>query len=423
MKLLGITAEYNPFHNGHAYHIREAKARTGCDSVIALMSGDFVQRGTPALVSKYTRAEAALRNGADIVIELPVFSATASAERFAEGAVRAFNALGVDAVSYGVECEGSDAVYVVGHEGSDALLAKTSASVRKAAAFFAEESTEYRALLKEGLASGKSYPVARRDAYCALTGDDTSFLSTPNNILAIEYEKAGIRFGASFESVPIARVGSGYHDTEGGTFASATAIRKMVEEKAFENEEIGITFPATLAPLYKDAFRHPVFPDDLSAALFSALHGRTWEELAQYYDVSEDTAKRLAEASKQPFTWTSLSEALHERSHTQSHVNRALCHILLGITKEKENRFRLSEQIPYLHVLGIRKGSEALLGQLAASSPAPLLVRLTKDMRTLSAEARDLFETELNATALYSHIRFGKGASDPEERTRKFLAV
>ncbi|MBO7631129.1 MAG: nucleotidyltransferase family protein, partial [Lachnospiraceae bacterium] len=107
MKLLGITAEYNPFHNGHAYHIREAKARTGCDSVIALMSGDFVQRGTPALVSKYTRAEAALRNGADIVIELPVFRATASAERFAEGAVRAFNALGVDAVSYGVECEGS----------------------------------------------------------------------------------------------------------------------------------------------------------------------------------------------------------------------------------------------------------------------------------------------------------------------------
>ena len=109
MKLLGITAEYNPFHNGHAYHIREARRRSGCDSVIVLQSGNFVQRGTPAVMDKYVRAEAALRNGADIVIELPVFSAAASAELFSEGAVRAFADLGVDAVSYGVECGGGEA--------------------------------------------------------------------------------------------------------------------------------------------------------------------------------------------------------------------------------------------------------------------------------------------------------------------------
>ena len=406
MKTLGITAEYNPFHNGHAYHIREAKARTGCDSVIALMSGDFVQRGTPALVSKYVRAEAALRLGADIVIELPVYSATASAERFAEGAVRAFTDLSVDAVSYGVECDDN--------------LDETAASIQTAASFFAEESDGYRAVLKEKLAAGMSFPAARLEAYTAVCGDSPAFLSTPNNILAIEYEKAKIRLGAGFESVPVARVGSGYHDTDANEYASATAIRKMVEEKS---ESINVTFPAELKEIYADAFRYPVFPDDLSSALFSALHGRTWEELAQYSDISEDTAKRLADAAKHPFTWTSLTEALHERSHTQSHVNRALCHILLGITKEAENRYRLSAHTPYLHVLGIRKGAEALLGKLASSSPVPLLVRLTKDMRALPAETSGLFETELNATALYSHILYGKGAEPEEERLRKFLAV
>ena len=423
MKILGITAEYNPFHNGHAYHIREAKARTGCDSVIALMSGDFVQRGTPAIVSKYVRAEAALRCGADIVIELPVYSATASAEGFAEGAIRAFSDLGVDTVSYGIECNGENGLTTIADQ------------IRKAAGFFASEPEPYREQLKKGLSEGLSYPAARAAAYETVTGESAAFLSGPNTILAIEYEKAIIRRGVKFESVPVARKGSGYHDTEADEYASATAIRKMVEERRPTGnsqcsetgvdgpDSLAVTFPAVLSDLYGEAFRYPVFPDDLSSVLFSALHGRTWEELAQYSDISEDTAKRLAEVAKHPFTWTSLTEALHERSHTQSHVNRALCHILLGITKEAENRYRLPAHTPYLHVLGIRKGAEALLGSLASASPAPLLVRLTKDMRALSDEARGLFETELNATALHSHILYGKGAATTEERLRKFLVV
>ena len=433
MKLLGITAEYNPFHNGHAYHIREAKARTGCDSVIALMSGDFVQRGTPAVIGKYDRAEAALRNGADIVIELPVYSATASAERFAEGAVRAFADLGVDTISFGIECiegngtqnggeaQNADVAYVnSASKNSAESLSKTSAQIRAAAAFFAEEPEAYRALLKEGLSSGLSYPAARQNAYTALNGEDASFLSTPNNILAIEYEKAMIRLGTSLKSAPVARIGSGYHDTDAGRYASATAIRAMIEGNS---DGLSESFPENLSGLYESAFRHPVFPDDLSSVLYAAVHGRTAEELAQYSDISDDTAKRLAEASKKPFTWTSLTEALRERSHTLTHVNRVLCHILLGITKEAENRYRLPAHTPYLHVLGIRKGCEALLGQIASSAAAPLLVRLTKDMRSLTPEARELFETDLNATALYSHIQYGKGVPTDEERTRKFLIV
>ena len=405
MKLLGITAEYDPFHNGHAYHIREAKLRSGCDSLVVLMSGDFTQRGTPAIMDKYVRAEAALRNGADIVIELPVYSATASAEGFAEGAMRAFSDLGVDCISYGVEC---------GEKPEE-----TVAQIREAASFFAEEPEEFRTLLKEALAEGMSYPVARHSAYRKLTGEDGAFLSSPNNILAIEYEKAMLRLKASFTSVPIARAGKGYHDPSPSELASATAIRKLI----IEDSSLSETVPMNLLSLYEEPAKHPVTADDLSGALFSALHGRSWQELAEFSDVSADTAKRLTEASKKPFTWTSLTEDLRERSHTLTHVNRALCHILLNITKDDEQRYRAAAHVPYLHVLGIRKEAAPLLGQLADRSPAPLLVRLGKDMKTLPEDASRLFDRELAATALFSHILYGKGVATTEERVRKFMIV
>lgn len=410
MKLLGITAEYDPFHNGHAYHIREAKLRSGCDSLVVLMSGDFTQRGTPAIMDKYVRAEAALQNGADIVIELPVYSATASAEGFAEGAVRAFSDLGVDAVSYGVECA---------ETGSEDTLSDTVAKIRAASSFFAEEPEEFRVLLKEGLAEGLSYPVARHSAYRKLTGEEGAFLSSPNNILAIEYEKAMIRRKASFTSIPVARAGSGYHDTTPSALASATAIRKLISE----NASLAGTVPDNVLSLYETSVKHPVVPDDFNGALFAALHAQSWQALSAYADVSADTAKRLAEAAKTPFTWSSLTEALRERSHTLTHVNRALCHILLGITRADEQRYREAEHLPYLHVLGIRESAAPLLGQLADRSPVPLLVRLHKDMKALSEDASRLFARELAATALFSHILYGKGVAATEERLRKFMIV
>lgn len=408
MKLLGITAEYNPFHNGHAYHIREARRRSGCDSVIVLQSGNFVQRGTPAVMDKYVRAEAALKNGADIVIELPVFSAAASAELFSEGAIRAFADLGVDAVSYGVECGG----------GEDSFK-KTVSEIRCAAAFFCEESDLYKELLKEGLSSGRSYPAARLDAYRKITGDEGASLSAPNNILAVEYEKAMLRKGVAFSSVPIERIGSGYHDTDGGEFASATAIRSMMETKASWLASV----PENVHSLYEEALPYAVCPDDCSGQLFSSLHGKTAEELESFADISGDTARRLSEAAKQPFTWTSLAERIQERSHTLSHVNRALCHVLLGITKEADQAYRSMPHIPYLHVLGMRKDAAPLLGQLAEQSSAPLLVRLNKDRKALPEATEHLLQTELRATALYNHVLFGKGATVSDERLRKFLTV
>lgn len=417
MRLLGITTEYNPFHNGHAYHIREAKARTGCDSVIALMSGDFVQRGLPASISKYIRARAALLNGADLVLELPVYSATASAERFADGAVRAFRDLGVDAISYGIE--------------SDTSASNAAQAIRNAAHFFLEESDAYQALLKEGLSKGQSYAAARWNAFLTLSKDAEAISSTPNNILAIEYEKAMLRHSVRFESVMVTRRGNAYHDSTAGIYASATGIRQVFADyrgaKGETSEAVlkslSESVPANVLPLYESLLPYTVTADDLSTALFQSLYGKNADELAGYFDVSRELAARIASAAGAPYTWSTLAEQVKDRSHTRSHVDRALCHILLGITEGDEAKYRSAPSLPYLRVLGMKRSAAPLLSVLCERSAAPLLVRLAKDLSTLTPKSRALYDAELRATALYQSLLFSKGLTDTEERRRHFMIV
>lgn len=409
MKVLGITAEYNPFHNGHAYHIREAKARTGCDSVIVLMSGDFTERGTPACMDKYKRAEAALQNGADIVMELPVYSATSGAEMFADGAVRAFSALGTDVISYGVECP----------EDTASSLAETYAAIQKAAAFFCEESEEYRLLLKDGLSHGQTFAGARWNALLTLCPELSGLSSTPNNILAIEYEKAILRHLCDFHAVPVRRIGNGYHDTRPGVYASASAVRTAMKQGEVSEESV----PENVRNLYRASLSFFLQEDDFSLPLFTAIRHPVSESLDSYSDVSPEIAARILSCASRPFSWTSLSESVKDRSHTRSYVDRALCHILLGITEEKQKQYLSTPFPPYLHVLGMKKTAAPLLGSLAERSRSPLLVRLARDWDKLSPEASMLYQTEYESAALYQNALFSKGCFCEEERTRKFLIV
>ena len=408
MKVLGITAEYNPFHNGHAYHIREAKARTGCDYLVVLQSGNFVQRGTPAIIDKYTRAEAALKNGADMVIELPVYSATASAELFAEGAIRAFRDLGVDAISYGIESDGNEEA--------------TAASIRAVASYLSEEPEEYRLLLKNGLSKGLSYASARWNALQTLCPAVSGLTSTPNNILGIEYEKAMKRLSVRFESIPVRRVGD-YHDNEikdnKEAYSSATAIREAWLH-GISSEQ---SYPANIAELYREQCAGIVTPDDFSLLLFPALYGKTAEDYSKYYDVSMDFAGRIASATALPGSWNSLAEAWKDRSHTRTYVDRCLCHILLNLTKEEGELYRNAHHTPYLHVLGVRKDALGLLGALSENSSAPILSRLSRDTEALSESARAMFQKELRATAMYRQVLSAKGCSLPDELHQKFLII
>lgn len=216
-KTVGIIAEYNPFHNGHAYQIREVRKQSGADYIIIVMSGDFVQRGRPALLDKYARARLALLGGADLVLELPCAAASGSAARFAQEAVRILDRLGVvQELWFGSE-------------------AGELAPLLEAAAVLAEEPPHFRNALRQSLRQGNSYPLARQKALEACSADGEKLaapelLCLPNNILGIEYCTALKRLRSSVLPRTLKRVGSGYHDRQAsGSFASASALRLAVK--------------------------------------------------------------------------------------------------------------------------------------------------------------------------------------------------
>ena len=209
MKIVGLITEYNPFHNGHLYHIKKAKEITGADYAIVVMSGNYVQRGAPAIMPKHLRAEVALEAGADIIFELPVCYACSSAEYFAAGAVSLFEQLNcVDSLCFGSEC------------GNYELL-------ERLARIIADEPEEYRTVLTASLKKGKSFPRARQEALIEYLGDESLniVLEQPNNILGIEYIKALYQKHSPIHTYTIKRMVSGYHDTHlTGPYSSASAI-------------------------------------------------------------------------------------------------------------------------------------------------------------------------------------------------------
>ena len=213
MKTVGLITEYNPFHNGHLYHIEKAKELTGADRVIVIMSGDYVQRGTPAVLSKHSRAHMALLNGASVVLELPVCYSCASAEFFAKGAVSVLDGLGcIDALCFGSECGNLEHLTSIAH-------------------LLSAEPETYRHHLQSSLKNGMSFPAARCHALEKMTGDAyaSQILSDPNNILGIEYLKALKELNSPIVPFTLKREFSGYHDTElHDCSSSASAIRKVL---------------------------------------------------------------------------------------------------------------------------------------------------------------------------------------------------
>ena len=262
MKIVGLITEYNPFHNGHLYHIQEALRATGADAAVAIMSGNYVQRGAPALMPKHLRARMALEAGVAAVIELPVWCACGSAEYFAAGAVSILDRLGcVDVICFGSEC------------GDVSLL-------EKAARITAQEPEAYRGLLKEGLRDGLSFPRARQKALSLFLGDDRAgeVLAEPNNILGVEYIKAILQQKSSLGFCTIQRRESGYHDMElSDTYSSASAIRHHLRQA----DQSGIPaqlegqMPSPAIRTMKEAYhaRYPVYANDFSLLLKYHLLG------------------------------------------------------------------------------------------------------------------------------------------------------
>ena len=413
IKTAGIIAEYNPFHNGHQYQIEEIRRQTGADFVIAAMSGDFVQRGEPAIFDKYTRTRMALCGGADLVVELPALFATSSAEDFAACGVSLLSNLGTDFLCFGSE--------------SGNLF-----HLQKAAEILSEESAIWQPLLQTYLKQGETYPSARSLAVAELTGDPglSTLLATPNNILAVEYLKALKQQGSSMIPVTIRRRGCGYHDSEySAPYASASAIRLFLRQSAVlespETLRMQIPPAAFDALLKEGALAKPVFPDDLSELLqfrlLSAVHRK--EDLNRFLDFSSDLAARL---TRQVLHFAPFSEQIMQlktKGYTYTRVSRALLHLLLDITKEQSSQAKSLGYAPYARILGFKKSAGPLLSHLRRQSRVPLITKTADAKKLLSPEAMKVLETDFYVSHIYQSLLASHGRLMRNEYTKSVIVL
>lgn len=415
MKVVGLITEYNPFHNGHKYHIDEAKRLTGADYVIIVMSGSFVQRGAPALMDKYSRANMSLLLGADLVFELPTCYATSSAEFFALGAVSLLHKLGiVDEICFGSEC------------GDISILTEL-------AHILLDEPKEYKDILNIKLKEGNTYPIARMEAIKALypTYYD-SILSQPNNILGIEYIKALITLKSNIRPVTITRKTSSYHSidlslNEGLKISSATAIRKaLLEEGSIDRIESHV--PHEVYQIMKENYgiTYPIIDDDLTLLLQSKLMYETIESLASYVDVTNDLANRIHNIPFYDLTLSAYSMKVKTKQWTLTRINRCFIHILLNHKKESFHQFNNSTDgyVRYARILGVRKESSHLIRQIQKHEMIPVITKLADAKKQLDAVGNEMLKEDILSTHLYNHIVFHKyGTSLKNEYQRGIIMI
>lgn len=396
-KAVGIIAEYNPFHKGHEYQIQQAKEQTGANIAIILMSGDFVQRGTPAIFAKHQRTAMALLGGADIVFELPSFYACGSAEYFSSGAVSVFNALNsIDFLCFGSESGEIDTCRFLGK-------------------LLADEPKLYKEKLRSFLKQGLSFPAARKSALAEYLKEkdipfSEDFLDTPNNILGIEYCKSLAAQNSSIVPVTIKRIGSSYHETSlSSEYPSASAIRRELIAAWNTQKFLSDTLKNAQPPAVKDylcaLLENETFliEDDFSLLLKYELMKNTPENLCAFSDMSPDLARRIYHHLNTFETFTQFAEQLKTKELTYTRICRALLHVLLNIPSD------LPAISPaYVRLLGFKKESSSFLRILQKNSDIPIITKAADYKKLLPKEAHSLFEKDLFASNLYETVKCNK---------------
>ncbi|WP_455903287.1 nucleotidyltransferase family protein [Clostridium sp.] len=405
MKIVGLITEYNPFHAGHLYHMQRARELTGADYCVVLMSGSFVQRGEPAIFDKYRRTKAALLAGADLVLEMPAAFSTASAHEFAAYGVALLSAIGVDAVVFGSECGQIE-------------------TLRQAAYALNHESAEFRERLQKGLKAGLTYPQARAKA---LEMEDTwaSVLSSPNNILGIEYLRAAEDLHSPMEFYTISRKGSGYHEDTlaDANFPSASAIRGIIRNSLSKDKDLldilASHLPAVTHPAYTGAV--PVFVDDFSELLNAAV--LQMQATFSIADLSPELAARLAKPPYCPLSFEERIQALKTRQLTYTRVSRALLHLALDMHEEDISLWKDEGYALYARILGFRRQSSPLLSCLHKKSSIPLITKMADAAQSLAPSALALLEQEVYASHLYQTVRIKRGGVFQNEYTEGLVFV
>ena len=364
--IAGIVAEYNPFHNGHLYHIRKVR-EAGADFIVCVMSGNFVQRGECACLSKWKRAEIAIKNGADAVIDLPTPFACASAETFARGSVGLLQSFGIDALSFG--CENDD----------ETLLRSCADKLKDA---------DISALIKSYTAEGSSYPQAVSRALTETLGEKAGeLISSPNNTLAVEYIK---QLSDHIHLLPVRRQGADHDsDTAKEGVASASMIRKL----SF-NEEAFSFVPEKLVSLYKDADKYSL--DCCERAVLASLRSMSKEEFSLYVSDTNGLDMRIYDSVQTATSLENLYAMAKSKNYTHSRVRREVLNLYLKIKKD------YSEGVPpYMRILAVSENGLSLLSLAKENSSLPIITKYS-ETKNLTAKAREIYEAECRNTDLFS---------------------
>ncbi|MCT8139040.1 nucleotidyltransferase [Anaerobacillus sp. CMMVII] len=362
MNITGIVVEYNPFHNGHALHVNESKKQTNADLVVAVMSGNFLQRGEPALVSKWSRTKMALATGVDIVLELPYVFATQQAEVFAQGAISILDNFGVNSICFGSEAGDIE-------------------QFQQLVSFLDENETSYTIFLQDALKDGYSYPKALALAFKKLENSETVLdLSKPNNILGYHYMKAIYKIGSKIKPFTIQRTTAQYHDKNisNETIASATSIRESLIKQKNDLEAIKHVVPQyTYQELlsYKVKFGSFQHWERLFPFLKYKVLTASVEQLAAVYEAEEGLENRILQAIKDTSSFQELMEKLKTKRYTWTRLQRFCLHILTNTTKVEMQHLTYA---PYIRVLGMTKQGREYINHFKKEMEIPLISTVSK---------------------------------------------
>ena len=396
MKTVAIVAEYNPFHNGHKYHLEESKRLSGAEYAVAVMSGNFVQRGEPAIFNKLVRAEAAVRSGLDLVFELPVRFSTASAQDFAYASVEMINSLGIaDYISFGAETEDIE-------------------TLKKIAGCLTNETASFKSALNDYLKAGNSFPKARSLTLAQELGEDyATIMSTPNNILAIEYLSALTKLDSNIKPIAVKRIGAEHDSTAtDDKYASGKLLRDSLKSgdtniSSFVTETIN---------------ERPIFSSDIQSIMNIELMKlqRSVDASSEYsniLDITPDILNKLKSLSL-PASYEDIISSLKSKELTRSRICRILIHILLGIKDIKDTRF-----CPYATLLALKKDSSHLLRSISEKSDITVINKRSS-YKPDSEYASALHICDRLATDIYNLIYYSKtNINKPNELSSNIVIV
>lgn len=387
--VLGIIAEYNPFHNGHLYQIEEAKKKTGAQYVVGIISGNFVQRGNTSLVNKWVKAQMALENGVDIVLELPTIYSVSSAENFAEGAIKILDSLKiVDTLCFGTETT-------------------DFAALNNIANVLYNEPREYVAILNCELKKGLSYPKARENALMMYLNDIKRYANmmlSPNNILGVEYLKALKKLKSEMKPFSIERKKVYYNDDKiVDEFASSTAIRKLVLAEQYD--DLRKVMPRNAYLLLKEEIRKGNYVLDLvkyEKEVIYMLRRMSAREIAELPDVTEGLENVIKHAAESCNNLIELVNIIKSKRYTQTRIQRILLYTLLGITKkDMQNAKKVT---PYARVLGFNAKGKQMLADICNINPKIQMITSVKKFEEQNNNKilKEMLEKDIFATNVYT---------------------